>query len=92
MGYAGQPMKVIKANRALLKKKRTFRDIKKSYIGYAAKTQLEFKQLTPFEQKKIRAKIIAQIRKDKIQDIKVSILSLVILAVFFWLIYLFLTS
>ena len=34
MGYAGQPMKVVKANRDLLKKKRTFRAIKASYIGY----------------------------------------------------------
>ena len=48
MGYSGQPMKVIKANRALLRKRSSFSDIRKRYIGYAEDTQLSFKDLTDF--------------------------------------------
>lgn len=79
MGYAGQPMKVVKANRALLKKKRSFKQIRESYIGYVSEADLKFKELTDFEQQKIRDKIIAQAKRDRIYNIKVSLIALVIL-------------
>ena len=88
MGYAGQPMKVVKANRALLKKKRTFRAIKASYIGYVEEKELQFKELTPLERKKIKDKIIAQAKRDRQKQIKASILSIVILALIIYGIYL----
>lgn len=53
MGYAGQPMKVVKANRALLHKRRSFKEIRESYAGYTGDTQVHFKELTPFQQKVI---------------------------------------
>ncbi|WP_350286547.1 hypothetical protein [uncultured Croceitalea sp.] len=91
MGFARHATKVLKANRALLHKRRTYKKLKESYVGNFGETQLQFKELTPFEQKKLRAKIIAQIRKDKIQNIRASILSLVILVGIISLIYLLLT-
>jgi len=51
MGYSGQPMKVIKAIRSLLRKRGSFTDIRKSYEGYIEEAQLSFKQPTGFEQK-----------------------------------------
>ncbi|MDT0620284.1 hypothetical protein [Croceitalea vernalis] len=87
MGYAGQPMKVVKANRALLKKKRNFRDIRKDYIGHAGETQLQFKELTEFEKKKIRDKIIAQAKRDKLIELRASIISVLILAILVFIIY-----
>jgi len=90
MGYAGQPMKVIKANRALLKKKRTFKTIRDSYIGYSQEKKLQFKELTDFEKKKIRDKIIAQAKKDRLHDIKISFISILILILIILGIYLLL--
>ena len=62
-------MLVVKANRALLRKRRSYSEIREAYEGYASDTQLEFKQLTPFEQKKIRDKIIAQAKEDRLKEI-----------------------
>ncbi len=59
MGYAGQPMMVIKANRALLKKSRSFKELIRSYVKFSGDTKLEFKELSEFEKKKISDKIIA---------------------------------
>jgi len=70
MGSASQPMLVVKANRVLLKKRRSFSEIRESYVGYVQDSELKFKELTLFEQKKIRDKIIAQAKRDKIQEIK----------------------
>ena len=69
MGYAGQPMKVVKANRALLHKRRSFKEIRESYAGYTGDTQVHFKELTPFQQKVIRDKIILQAKKDRLREI-----------------------
>ncbi|MGX1927837.1 hypothetical protein [Flagellimonas sp. 2504JD4-2] len=63
-------MLVVKANRALLRKRRSYSEIREAYEGYAVDTQLHFKELTPFEQKKIRDKIIAQAKKDRLQEIR----------------------
>lgn len=79
MGYGGQANRVIKANRALLKKKRTFKEIKNSYIGYVEEAELEFKELTPFEQKKIRTKIIQRAKKERLHDIQMSLVAVFIL-------------
>ena len=35
MGYGGQPMKVVKANRALLKKRNTFKKVKEMFLDTA---------------------------------------------------------
>ncbi|SHG54248.1 hypothetical protein [Flagellimonas flava] len=89
MGSASQPMLVIKANRALLRKRRSYSEIRDAYNGYTDDLKLHFKELTPFEQKKIRDKIIAQARRDKMLEIRAYFISLVILCVLFFGIYYF---
>ncbi|WP_036157318.1 hypothetical protein [Maribacter forsetii] len=89
MGYGGQPMKVIKANRALLKKSKSFRDLRKDYLDYSKETKLHFKQLTDVERKVVRDKIIAQAKKDSIQEIGAYILSITIVLAAFYAIYMY---
>lgn len=87
MGYGSYANMVVKANRALLKKKRNFRTIKDSYIGYTQEQELQFKELTDFEKKKIRDKIIAQAKRDKLIELRASIISVLILAILVFIIY-----
>lgn len=90
MGYGGQPMRVIKANRVLLKKSRSFTELRKKYVKFSGDTHLAFKDISDFERKRIRDKIIAQAKRDQLQEISrylVSIiLTIIILAVFIWVI------
>ncbi|WP_339650512.1 hypothetical protein [uncultured Maribacter sp.] len=82
-------MKVIKANRALLKKSKSFKDLRKDYINYSQTTKLQFKKLTEVERKKVRAKIIAQAKKDRIEEIGLYLISLVFGIFYFLYYYLF---
>jgi len=66
-GFAMHAMKTVKANRAL--KRRSFKEIRESYAGYTGDTQLHFKELTPFQQKVIRDKIIAEAKKERLQEL-----------------------
>lgn len=87
MGYGGQPMKVIKANRALLKKSRSFKELRKDYLDYKKATKLYFKELTDVERKIVRDKIRAQAKKDSIQEIIIYIISFAIVLGTFYAIY-----
>lgn len=89
MGYEGQPMKVIKANRALLKKSRSFRELRKDYLDYTQETKLHFKELTDFERKLVRDKIRAQAKKDSLQEIGIYIISIAIVLGTIYAIYKF---
>lgn len=82
MGYSGQPMRVIKANRALLKKRRSFTDLRKEYEGYVGDTQVNFKQLTDFEQKKLKDKIRAKAKRDQLKELYAYILAVLTLVFF----------
>ncbi|TXJ93869.1 hypothetical protein [Flagellimonas pelagia] len=91
MGSASQPMLVVKANRALLRKRRSFKEIREAYEGYVNDTELKFKELTPFEQKKIRDKIIQQAKRDRwleIQNYFIALLILVFLGFLFYALFL----
>ncbi len=88
MEFGTQANNIIKANRALLKKKRTFKEIKDSYSGYVKEVELEFKELTPFEQKKIRDKIVAQAKKERKKQILAALLSILIIGLLSYAIYL----
>lgn len=81
MGSASQPMLVVKANRALLRKRKSFKDIREAYNGQLNNSKLQFKELTPFEQKKIRDKIRRQARRDKLIEIQIYIISLFLVLV-----------
>lgn len=87
MGYGGQPMKVIKANRALLKKSRSFKELRKDYLDYTKATKLHFKELTDVERKIVRDKIRAQAKKDSLQKIIIYIISFAIVLGTFYAIY-----
>ncbi|MEP2059188.1 hypothetical protein [Maribacter litoralis] len=87
MGYGGQPMKVIKANRALLKKSRSFKELRKDYLDYTKATKLYFKELTDVERKIVRDKIRAQAKKDSLQEIIIYIISFAIVLGTFYAIY-----
>ncbi len=88
MGSASQPMLVVKANRLLLRKRKSFKDIREAYEGYSNETQLHFKELTPFEQKKIRDKIIAQAKRDRIAEIRLYIITALVLSLIVLVVYL----
>ncbi|WP_405384625.1 hypothetical protein [Maribacter sp. LLG6340-A2] len=80
-------MKVIKANRALLKKSRSLRELRKDYLEYSEETKLHFKELTNVERKVVRDKIRAQAKKDRIQEIVIYIISFAIVLGSFYAIY-----
>jgi|GEM_PF-1777711 hypothetical protein len=90
MGFASHAVKVVKANRALLHKRRSFKEIREAYEGYVSDIELKFKDLTPFEQKKIRDKIIQQTKRDRwleIQNYFFALLILVALGFFIYLLF-----
>tara|TARA_R110000765_G_scaffold23994_9_gene60294 strand:+ start:5112 stop:5387 length:276 start_codon:yes stop_codon:yes gene_type:complete len=87
MGFSGHATQVLKSNRLLLKKSRSFRELRKDYIDYSQETKLHFKELTDFERKVVRDKIRAQAKKDNIQEIGFYILSLAIVLGVFYAIY-----
>mgnify|MGYP003629662566 CR=1 FL=1 len=87
MGFSGHATQVLKSNRLLLKKSRSFRELRKDYIDYSQETKLHFKELTDLERKVVREKIRAQAKKDNIQEIGFYILSLAIVLGVFYAIY-----
>ncbi|MGW9684358.1 hypothetical protein [Flagellimonas sp. 2504JD1-5] len=70
MGFSSHAKLVLKQNRALLRKRKSYSDIREAYEGYTNDTQLHFNELTPFEQKKVRDKIIAQAKRDRLLEIR----------------------
>ncbi|MEX0361444.1 MAG: hypothetical protein AB3N10_10730 [Allomuricauda sp.] len=85
-------MLVVKANRALLKKRRSYSDIREAYEGYASETKLQFKELTPFEQKKIRDQIIAQAKRERVKEIQLYLITFIVLSTLMLIGYLILSS
>jgi hypothetical protein len=84
MAFSGHATQVLKLNRVLLKKNRSFRELRKDYLDYSQETKLHFKELTDVERKMVCDKIRAQAKKDSIQEIGIYILSLaIVLGVFY---------
>ena len=77
MGFAQHAVKSLKANRALLKKSRSYSELRKSYFKFSGDTHVAFKDISEFEKKRIRDKIIEQSNRDQIKEIKIYVLSLV---------------
>ena len=92
MGSASQPMLVVKANRALLRKRRSYSDIREAYEGYTNETQLHFKELTPLQQKKIRDQIIAQAKRDRFKEIQMYLITFIVLSFLCFIGYLIFSS
>lgn len=65
MGYAGQPMKVVKANRALLSKRNTFKKVRKMFIdGADGKTKVHFNEVSAEKLARIKKGIRQRAKKD----------------------------
>ena len=88
MGYAGQPMKVIKANRALLRKRNTFKEVKEMYLDSVEKTELEFKKVSPEKLAQIKAEIRRKAKEDAWKEIGIYLLcTTIVIWTFYWLFY-----
>jgi len=88
MGYAGQPMKVIKANRALLKKRKTFKEVKAMYLNSTDKTELEFKEVSPQKLAQIKNEIRRKAKEDAWKETGTYILcTAVVVYGLYWLFY-----
>ncbi|UWX54793.1 hypothetical protein NYZ99_18690 [Maribacter litopenaei] len=79
MGFGFHSMPVIKANKALLKKRRSYGDIRAEYEGLTSKTKLKFKDLSPLQQKVIKDRIREQAKKDDLYNFWVMVISIMIL-------------
>lgn len=87
MGSASQPMLVIKANRALLKK-RKFKDIKELVLEASGKTELEFKEVSPEKLAQIKNEIRRKAKEDAWKEAGVYLLcTLAVLYGLYWLFY-----
>lgn len=88
MGYAGQPMKVVQANRALLSKRNTFKKVKEMFLDSAECTQLEFKEVSENRLKQIKAEIRRNAKADTKRETFIYIVcTIVVVGFFYWLLY-----
>jgi len=86
-GYGGQPMLVIKANRALLKK-RKFKTTKDLLLQKSDKTELEFKKVSPAKLAQIKNEIRQKAKRDAWKETCIYFLcTCVTLYVLYWLMY-----
>jgi hypothetical protein len=89
MGFSSHATKTLKSNRALLKKRRSFTELRKEYGGYVGDTQVNFKQLTDFEQKKLKDKIRARAKRDQLKELYAYVLAIFVLLCSFYGFYRF---
>lgn len=88
MGYAGQPMKVVKANRALLSKRNTFKKVKKMFLDSAEVTELEFKHVSPEKLAQIKSEIRRKAKEAAWKEAGIFILcSVVVIYSFYWVFF-----
>jgi hypothetical protein len=87
MGFATHATSVVKSNRALLKRRQSYKNIREQYDNYSQKTKLSFVELTPFQQKLIRNKIIKKAKQDSIRDFKISVIALFVILGFLGFLY-----
>ncbi|MEP3209819.1 MAG: hypothetical protein ABJN95_11550 [Maribacter sp.] len=87
MGSASQPMLVVKANRALLKK-RKFKDIKELVLEASGKTELEFKEVSPQKLAQIKAEIRRKAKEDAWKEAGLyTLCTMVVFYGLYWLFY-----
>lgn len=86
-GFAQHANNVMRANRALLKK-RKFKDIKKLVLEKSGKTELEFKEVSAEKLDQIKREIRSEAKKAAQIEMGVNLLCLVlILSVLYWLFF-----
>ena len=85
MGYAGQPMLVVKANRALLSKRNTFKKVKKMFLNSTGSTALEFKEVSPEKLAQIKLDIRRKAKEAAWKEAGIYFLcTAVVLYVIYW--------
>ena len=87
MGFSGHATKVIKVNRALLKKRRTFKEVKEMFFESSDSTELKFKEVSPEKLARIKADIRRRAKIDAWKEAGIYIACT--LAVFYGLYWLF---
>ena len=88
MGYGGQPMKVVKANRALLKKRNTFKKVKEMFLDTAEVTELEFKEVSPEKLEQIKNEIRRKAKEAAWRETGIFILcSVVVMYSLYWVFF-----
>lgn len=88
MGYAGQPMKVVKANRALLSKRNTFKKVKEMFLDSAEVTELVFKEVSPEKLTQIKKEIRRKAKEAAWREAGIFILCIVVVTYgLYWLLY-----
>lgn len=88
MGYAGQPMKVIKANRALLSKRSTLKKVNELFLDSTNTTELEFKEVSSEKLVQIKAEIRKKAEEAAWKELGVySVCTIVVLFGLYWLFY-----
>ena len=88
MGYAGQPMLVVKANRALLSKRNTFKQVKEMYLNSVDKTELKFIEVSPEKLARIKTEIRKQAKVDSWKEAGIYIIcTMMVFYGIYWLFY-----
>lgn len=87
MGSASQPMLVVKANRALLKK-RKLKDIKELLLEESGKTELEFKKVSPEKLAQIKNEIRRKAKEDAMKEVALYLFcTAIVISGLYWLFY-----
>ncbi len=88
MGYAGQPVKVVKANRALLSKRNTFKKVKEMFLNSADFTELEFKEVSSEKLAQIKSEIRRKAKEDTLKEAGIYfICTTVVLYGIYWVLF-----
>lgn len=86
-GFAQYANNVMKANRALVKK-RKFKDIKKMVFEKTGKTEVEFKQVSPEKLARIKSEIRSKAKKSAQKDIFITICcTVIVIAFMYWFLF-----
>ncbi|QCX01542.1 hypothetical protein FGM00_16035 [Aggregatimonas sangjinii] len=90
MGHAGQPMKVVKANRALLSKRNTFKKVKNMFIETAVrKTELQFNEVSAEKLYRIKREIREKAKKDAWKEAGLYVVCIAVVTYcLYWALYL----
>ncbi|WP_430966361.1 hypothetical protein [Spongiimicrobium sp. 2-473A-2-J] len=77
-GSMAHAIQSLKQNRSLLKKSRSFKELRNSYLKWSGDTQLKFKEVSPEEMALIRLKIREQYKKDVRTEIIIYLISILL--------------
>lgn len=86
-GSMSHAIQSLKQNRSLLKKSRSFKELRNSYVKLSGDTKIDFKKVSPEEMALIRVKIEAQYQKDLRMEIVRYLVSVVLTLALLYFLY-----